>query len=107
MALLDFILTFFTIGTGNALPTFIWSKTRTMLAPSINAVGVVVFLTTIRSAALAMRVSRFRGRHCVFRRFVAAILLLYAGQAGPVPKWNRTGPGLFLFVPGSCRDPDR
>jgi spermidine/putrescine transport system permease protein len=57
----DFILTFFTIGTGNTLPTFIWSKIRTTLDPSINAIGTIILFMTILSAALAMRISRFRG----------------------------------------------
>ncbi|MBL8710108.1 MAG: ABC transporter permease [Rhodospirillaceae bacterium] len=57
----DFILTFFTIGTGNTLPTFIWSKIRTTLDPSINAVGTIILLLTMISAALAMWVSRYRG----------------------------------------------
>lgn len=57
----DFILTFFTIGTGNTLPTFIWSKIRTTLDPSINAVGSIILLLTMLSAAIAMWVSRYRG----------------------------------------------
>lgn len=56
----DFVVTFFTIGSGNTLPTFIWSKIRTTLDPSINAVGTIVLLLTLSSAALALRVSRYR-----------------------------------------------
>jgi spermidine/putrescine transport system permease protein len=57
----DFIITFFTIGGGNTLPTYIWGKVRTYLDPSINAIGTILLALTIASTVLALRLSRYRG----------------------------------------------
>jgi spermidine/putrescine transport system permease protein len=57
----EFIITVFTIGSGNTLSTFVWGKMRTALDPSINAIATVILLVTIGSAALALRVTRYRG----------------------------------------------
>ncbi len=57
----DFIITFFTIGGGNTLPTYVWGKVRTYLDPSINAIGTILIGLTIGSTVLALRVSRYRG----------------------------------------------
>jgi spermidine/putrescine transport system permease protein len=57
----EFIVTVFTIGSGNTLSTFVWGKMRTALDPSINAIATVILLITIGSAALALRVTRYRG----------------------------------------------
>ncbi|MGH6719732.1 MAG: ABC transporter permease, partial [Alphaproteobacteria bacterium] len=57
----DFIITFFTIGGGNTLPTFIWGKVRTYLDPSINAIGTILIGLTIASTVLALRLGRYRG----------------------------------------------
>lgn len=57
----DFIITFFTIGGGNTLPTFIWGKVRTYLDPSINAIGTILIGLTIASTVVALRLSRYRG----------------------------------------------
>jgi spermidine/putrescine transport system permease protein len=57
----DFIVTFFTIGGGNTLPTYIWGKVRTYLDPSINAIGTILIGLTIASTILALRLSRYRG----------------------------------------------
>ena len=57
----DFIITFFTIGSGNTLPTFVWGKVRTYLDPSINAIGTILIALTVGSSALALWLSRYRG----------------------------------------------
>jgi spermidine/putrescine transport system permease protein len=57
----DFIITFFTIGGGNTLPTFVWGKVRTYLDPSINAIGTILIALTVGSTAIALRISRYRG----------------------------------------------
>lgn len=57
----DFIITFFTIGSGNTLPTFVWGKVRTSLDPSINAIGTILIALTVGSSVLALWLSRYRG----------------------------------------------
>ena len=57
----EFIVTVFTIGSGNTLSTFVWGKMRTALDPSINAIAAIILLITIGSAALALRATRYRG----------------------------------------------
>ncbi|HHZ08533.1 MAG TPA: ABC transporter permease [Rhizobiales bacterium] len=57
----EFIVTVFTIGSGNTLSTFVWGKMRTALDPSINAIATVILVTTVGSAALALRATRYRG----------------------------------------------
>ncbi len=57
----DFVITFFTIGTGNTLPTFVWGMIRTSLTPTANAIGTLIMLLTIAATILALRLTRFRG----------------------------------------------
>lgn len=57
----EFIVTVFTIGSGNTLSTFVWGKMRTALDPSINAIASIVLATTIGSAMIALRITRYRG----------------------------------------------
>jgi spermidine/putrescine transport system permease protein len=57
----DFIITFFTIGSGNTLPTFVWGKVRTYLDPSINAIGTILISLTVGSTILSLWISRYRG----------------------------------------------
>ncbi len=57
----DFIITFFTIGGGNTLPTLVWGMVRTSLDPSINAIATILIVLTIGSTLLALRVTRYRG----------------------------------------------
>ena len=35
----DFVITFFTLGGGNTLPTFVWGMMRSSITPVINAIG--------------------------------------------------------------------
>ena len=57
----DFIITFFTIGSGMTLPTLIWGMLRTSLDPSINALGTLVLVATISASIVALRITRYRG----------------------------------------------
>jgi spermidine/putrescine transport system permease protein len=57
----DFVITFFTIGGGNTLPTLIWGMLRKSVTPSVNALGTLVLLFTVGASMLALRISRYRG----------------------------------------------
>ena len=57
----DFVITFFTIGGGNTLPTFVWGKIRTKLDPSINAIATILIALTIGSTMISIWISRYRG----------------------------------------------
>ena len=57
----DFIITFFTIGGGNTLPTFVWGMIRTSLTPAANAIGTLIILLTVGSTLFALWLTRYRG----------------------------------------------
>lgn len=57
----DFIIASFTIGGGNTLSTFVWGKMRTTLDPSINAIATILLVLTVGLAALALKVSKYKG----------------------------------------------
>ena len=57
----DFIITFFTIGTGNTLPTLVWGMIRTSLTPAVNAIGTLLILATLGSSLIALYLTRYRG----------------------------------------------
>jgi len=57
----DFIITFFTIGSGNTLPTLVWGMIRTGLTPAVNAIGTLLILLTIGSTLIALWLTRYRG----------------------------------------------
>ena len=61
LSLDDFIITFFTIGSGNTLPTLLWGMIRTGLTPSVNAIGTLLIALTLGSTLLALRLTRYRG----------------------------------------------
>lgn len=61
LSLDDFIVTFFTIGGGNTLPTFLWGMLRKGVSPAINVASVVLIALTILASLVAMRVTRYRG----------------------------------------------
>lgn len=56
----DFIITFFTIGQGNTLPTMIWGMIRTQLTPAVNAIGTVLILISLCSSVIALRLTKYR-----------------------------------------------
>ncbi len=57
----DFVITFFTIGGGNTLPTLVWGMVRTSLDPTINAIATLLILLSVGSTFLALRLSSYRG----------------------------------------------
>jgi spermidine/putrescine transport system permease protein len=57
----DFVITFFTIGGGNTLPTLVWGLVRTSLDPTINAMATLLIVLSIGSTVLALGLSRYRG----------------------------------------------
>jgi spermidine/putrescine transport system permease protein len=57
----DFIIASFTIGAGNTLSTFVWGMLRTTLDPTINAIATIILVLTIGTAALALKLTRYRG----------------------------------------------
>ncbi len=57
----DFIITFFTIGQGNTLPTMIWGMIRTQLTPSVNAIGTVLIVLSLCSSVIALKLTKYRG----------------------------------------------
>ena len=57
----EFIITFFTIGGGNTLPTFVWGMLRTSVDPQINAIATILISLTVGSMVIALRLSRYRG----------------------------------------------
>jgi spermidine/putrescine transport system permease protein len=56
LSLDEFIVTFFTIGPDNTLPTVIWSQMRTGVSPSVNAISTVMLASTL---ALLLATRRF------------------------------------------------
>lgn len=61
LSLDDFIITFFNIGSGNTLPTFIWGMIRTALTPVVNAIGTLLLALTVGSTLIALWLTRYRG----------------------------------------------
>jgi spermidine/putrescine transport system permease protein len=57
----DFVITFFTIGGGNTLPTLVWGMMRGSLTPMVNAIGTLILAATIASTLLGLRMTRYRG----------------------------------------------
>ena len=57
----DFIVTFFTIGGGNTLPTFLWGMLRKGVSPQLNIVSSILMGVTIGISVIALRVTRYRG----------------------------------------------
>jgi spermidine/putrescine transport system permease protein len=57
----DFIITFFTIGGGNTLPTFMWGMLRKGMNPSINVVALTLMAITLGVTIASMRLIRYRG----------------------------------------------
>jgi spermidine/putrescine transport system permease protein len=47
LSLDEFIVTFFTIGPDNTLPTVIWSQMRTGVSPSVNAISTLMLASTL------------------------------------------------------------
>jgi spermidine/putrescine transport system permease protein len=61
LSLDDFVITFFTIGKGMTLPTFVFAMIRTALTPAANAVGTLILVMTIGATLIALWLARYRG----------------------------------------------
>jgi len=61
LSLDEFVISFFTIGSGNTLPTLVWGLVRTSLDPTINAIATLLIVLSISSTALALHLSKYRG----------------------------------------------
>lgn len=61
LSLDDFLVTFFTIGGNNTLPTFMWGMLRKGVDPSINVVAVLIMTLSIGATLLGFRFTRYRG----------------------------------------------
>jgi spermidine/putrescine transport system permease protein len=57
----EFIITFFTIGGGNTLPTLVLGMLRRTLGPQINAIGTLLLTLTVGSTLIALWITRYRG----------------------------------------------
>lgn len=60
LSLDDFVIAFFTIGSGNTLPTLVWGLVRTSLDPSINAIATLLLGLSIGSTVLALKLIDYR-----------------------------------------------
>ena len=56
----EFVVTFFTIGTDTSLPIVIWTRLRTTIDPSVNALGTLILLGTSLLTVIAARVGSTR-----------------------------------------------
>ncbi|NRG17749.1 ABC transporter permease [Rhizobiales bacterium] len=61
LSLDDFLVTFFTIGGNNTLPTFMWGMLRRGVDPSINVVAVLIMALSLGATVLGFRITRYRG----------------------------------------------
>ena len=57
----EFIITFFTKGSGGTLPIMIWGMLRRGIDPSVNAIASIILATTITVTALGIRLFGVRG----------------------------------------------
>jgi spermidine/putrescine transport system permease protein len=56
----EFVVTFFTVGTSTTLPIVIWTRLRTSLDPSVNALGTLILAGTSLLTVIAARVGSTR-----------------------------------------------
>lgn len=61
LSLDDFLVTFFTIGGANTLPTLMWGMLRKGVDPSINVVAVLIMALSIGATLLGFRLTGYRG----------------------------------------------
>jgi spermidine/putrescine transport system permease protein len=57
----DFVITFFTIGSGNTLPTLVWGMMRSSVTPMVNAIGTLLLTATIALTLLGLWMTKYRG----------------------------------------------
>jgi spermidine/putrescine transport system permease protein len=61
LSLDDFVITYFTIGKGMTLPTFVFNMIRSALTPKANAVGTLILFMTVGTTPIALWLTRYRG----------------------------------------------
>lgn len=61
LSLDDFLVTFFTIGGANTLPTYMWGMLRKGVDPSVNVAATLIMLLSIGASVVGLRISRYRG----------------------------------------------
>jgi len=61
LSLDDFVVTFFTIGGGSTLSTYMWGMLRRGVDPTINVMAVMVMSLSIGASVLGLRATRYRG----------------------------------------------
>ena len=61
LSLDDFVITFFTLGGGNTLPTLVWGMMRSSITPMINAIGTLLLAATVAATMLGLAMTRYRG----------------------------------------------
>jgi spermidine/putrescine transport system permease protein len=61
LSLDDFLVTFFTIGGSNTLPTFMWGMLRKGVDPSINVVATLIMLLSVGTTIFGLWVTQYRG----------------------------------------------
>lgn len=61
LSLDDFLVTFFTIGGGSTLPTYMWGMLRRGVDPTINVIAVLIMLLSIGASVIGLRATRYRG----------------------------------------------
>jgi spermidine/putrescine transport system permease protein len=61
LSLDDFVVTFFTIGGGSTLPTYMWGMLRRGVDPTINVIAVLIMSLSIGASIIALRITRYRG----------------------------------------------
>jgi spermidine/putrescine transport system permease protein len=61
LSLDDFVITFFTLGGGNTLPTLVWGMMRSSITPMINAIGTLLLVATVAATMLGLAMTRYRG----------------------------------------------
>ena len=57
----EFIITFFTKGSGGTIPIMIWGMLRRGIDPSVNAIASTILVTTVTVTALGVRFFGVRG----------------------------------------------
>ena len=60
LSLDEFVITSFTIGGDQTLPTLIWAKMRRGVDPSVNALATLILCGTLLAGMLSYRLSRIR-----------------------------------------------
>lgn len=60
LSLDEFIVTLFTIGSGNTLSIFVWGRMRTALDPTLNAVATLMLAVTLAAVVLGLSLGKHR-----------------------------------------------